>query len=78
MNFLNKRRLEVRVVRNDKPSDATDTTKEIPTDTAQIIRETTTTIAAAVILGIAVYMGADTARQVIVKVTPYAKLPQGY
>lgn len=79
LKFLKKYRIQASLVRQED-SPMTDSTREnLPhTDTPQLIRELTSTITTAVVVGIAVYIGADTARQVIVKVTPYAKLPNGY
>lgn len=63
---------QVTVSRKDKEqrSIEEDTQPKESTDYVQLARETTETIAKYLVIGVAAYVAADTARQVIVKLTP--------
>lgn len=47
-----------------------DSSSDTQVDYAQIVRDTTETVAKKIILGVGVYVAVDTLRQVIVKLTP--------
>lgn len=66
-----KRSIEMKIVKSPKNSTSTETSEETPSiDYVQLVRNTTETVAASVIVGVVLYVGADTLRQVIVKLTP--------
>lgn len=68
--FKNKT-LQLKFVNDSKTETPTDTTEAKPSvDYVQLVRDTTGSLAKTVVIGVGVYVAADTLRQVIVKLTP--------
>ena len=65
------RSLQVRLVKSPKnPLTGEKLEEETVAAVADIVRETTETIATHIVIGIGVYVAVDTLRQVIIKATP--------
>jgi hypothetical protein len=68
--FKNKT-LQLNLVNKPKSTETDVNSEAAPSvDYAQIVRETTETVAKNLIIGVATYVAVDTLRQVIVKITP--------